>query len=165
MPRDRSDEVVLECERSRRGAGGDAELAEDVLQMARDGVLADDERGRDLTVALAGGDEPQDLELPLRQAVTVAGLVPLDHPPDSGGIRGSAQPLERGRRRLELERRALLVAERTAGEPHEHPRARRLVRRIELLPGLRSTAQGAKRGLRVTRMELHGATGLVCERA
>src|SRR5437870_2066621 len=50
-------EAVLERERSRRGAGRDAELREDVLQVPGDGVLAEHELRGDLTVALPGRDQ------------------------------------------------------------------------------------------------------------
>src|SRR5690242_7194199 len=38
---------------------GQVQLAQDIRDMALDGLLAYDERGRDLFVALAGGHQPQ----------------------------------------------------------------------------------------------------------
>src|SRR5512133_3968877 len=61
---------VLEGERARGGPRLHVELPEQVLQMPRDGVLADHELRRDLLVALAGGDEPQDVELAGREAMS-----------------------------------------------------------------------------------------------
>ena len=77
-------------ERCRSGARRDAELREDVLEVPRDGVLADDQRPRDLPIRLAGGDESKDLDLTAREAVPArlrgpepgwsSGLLhPLDH--------------------------------------------------------------------------------------
>ena len=55
--------MSFERERRRRGARRDAELAEDVLQMACDCVLADHELGGDLPVGPTGRHQPEDLEL------------------------------------------------------------------------------------------------------
>jgi hypothetical protein len=60
---------VLEGERGGGRAGRDVELAEDVLQVAGDGVLADDERRSDLTIRSPGRDEAKDLELSGREPV------------------------------------------------------------------------------------------------
>src|SRR6266542_6659523 len=62
-----SDQVVLERERSRRRSRRKPQLPEDVLDVPRDGVLADLQNRGDLAVALARGDEPDDLELARRQ--------------------------------------------------------------------------------------------------
>ena len=58
-----SDEVVLERERARGRPRRNAELPEDVLHVPGDRVLADDELGRDLAVALARRQQAQHLEL------------------------------------------------------------------------------------------------------
>src|SRR5690242_8472060 len=57
-----SGEVVLERESRGSRAGGDAELGEDVLDVAGDRVLADHELRRDLAIALARGNEPEHLD-------------------------------------------------------------------------------------------------------
>ena len=49
--------------RRRRGPRGLRELAQDVRDVPVNGVLAQHERGGDLTVAHAGRDEPQHLGL------------------------------------------------------------------------------------------------------
>ena len=41
------------------------QLVEDVADVVADGVLGDEQLGRDLTVEPATGDQPQDLELAL----------------------------------------------------------------------------------------------------
>src|SRR6266536_4749926 len=58
-----SDETLLERESARRRPRRDVKLAEDVLDVPRDGVLSDDERRRDLPVGLSCGDKAQDVEL------------------------------------------------------------------------------------------------------
>ena len=50
------------------GAVGGAGLREDVAYMPNDGVEADYEPIRNLLVALAGCDEPEHLDLALREA-------------------------------------------------------------------------------------------------
>src|SRR5688500_245023 len=59
-----SHEVVLVREGAGGGPRSDAQLGVDVLQVPSDGVLAEDERRRDLAVAATGGDEAEDLPLP-----------------------------------------------------------------------------------------------------
>ena len=63
---------MLERVRAGRGARGDAELLEDVLNVAGNGVLADHERSRDLLVALSARNEAEHLQLATCQAVCVA---------------------------------------------------------------------------------------------
>src|SRR5712691_11475 len=67
--RGHSDQVVLERECASRGSRRHAEFAEDVLHVPGDGVLADHERRRDLSVALAGRNQTQYLQLTGRQSV------------------------------------------------------------------------------------------------
>jgi hypothetical protein len=47
------------------GAVADAQLGEDVADVALDGVLGDVERGADFLVALAGTDEAEDFDFAL----------------------------------------------------------------------------------------------------
>src|SRR6476469_356536 len=61
------DQLDLERVRGRRGPAGQIELREDVAHVARDGFVADTELVGDGAVALAVGDEPQDLKLPRRE--------------------------------------------------------------------------------------------------
>ena len=56
--------VVLVGERAGLGTRGDAQLGEDVLNVASDRTLADHEGGGDLSVAAAARHQPQHLELP-----------------------------------------------------------------------------------------------------
>ena len=64
---------MLEGVRRRSRSRRDTELAEDVLQMAGHGVLADDQRGRDLAVRPPGRHQPEHLDFtsgePLVRAV------------------------------------------------------------------------------------------------
>jgi len=53
----------LEREGSGGSSRGDADLGEDVRQVPRDRLVAEDERGGDLLVGVAGGDEAQHLDL------------------------------------------------------------------------------------------------------
>src|SRR5512145_2714034 len=48
-----------------RGPRRDAELGEDVAQVPGDGLVADEQLGRDLAVGPAPGHEPQHLGLPV----------------------------------------------------------------------------------------------------
>jgi hypothetical protein len=54
-----SDQVVLKRERSSGGACRHAELGEDILEVAADCVVADNQRGRNLAVRLASRDEAE----------------------------------------------------------------------------------------------------------
>ena len=67
----RSEQSVLVGGGGGRGARGDAELGEDVAHVPVDGALAEHERGGDRLVGLAGGDQAQDLELALGEAMRV----------------------------------------------------------------------------------------------
>ena len=60
---ERSDEAVLERQRSRGGASRDSKFGENVLEMTAHRVFAEKEVFRDLAVWLTGRDEPQNLEL------------------------------------------------------------------------------------------------------
>src|SRR5262249_24128893 len=64
---DVSDDAVARRARGGRRARRLAELAEDVRHVAVDRVLADHELRGDLAVAVAGGDEPEDLAFATRQ--------------------------------------------------------------------------------------------------
>src|SRR5262245_38376098 len=140
-----SDELVLERERGGGGAGRDAELPGDVRPVAGDGVVADPELRRDLAVALAGGDEPEDLELPVGEALAL-GRRPAQQRVDAGAVGGGSELLEGGARRLELEPRRVVVTQPAAGLPHEDARPRDLVRRVERLPRLGRLAKRDERG-------------------
>ena len=54
-------------EGGRGGAGGDAELGEDVVEVAGHGVVADREIAGDLAVGPARGNEAQHLDLAIRE--------------------------------------------------------------------------------------------------
>jgi len=77
--RDRSadpDQAFADGASGQFGAVLGVQLLDDVLQMELDRVLTDAEFGRDLTVSLAVGDEPQDLRLAIGQ--TLRGLPVAD---------------------------------------------------------------------------------------
>ena len=74
----RSDELVRKRERRRRRSGRDVQLGEDVLNMPGNRVLADEQLVRDLVVAFAGGDQPQNLQFPGRQTVRIGGPASLN---------------------------------------------------------------------------------------
>jgi hypothetical protein len=101
---------VLEGERRRSGTGGDPELREDVLDVARRRVLADHERRRDLAIALAGRNEAEHLELARREPIPAISTAP-EQLLNAGGVRQGAEPDEVGQRRLELERAGIGVVE------------------------------------------------------
>src|SRR5690242_17601323 len=123
----RSDQVVLECERRGSRARGDLELPEDVLQVAGDGVLAEDERRRDLAVAPTGRDESQHLQLALREPVDLARPTRLGEGSDPRGVRCRAEPFECLRGGLQLEAGRVVIAECPAREPDQYTCPCRLV--------------------------------------
>src|SRR5215813_2736153 len=101
---------VGECRRCRPRR--DTELAEDVLQVPRDGMFAEDQRGGDLPVALSGRHQTKYLLLPRAEAVP--GVRRGRGRLDDGEVRAGAE-LRKGRAgRLKLQRRRVLVAQRTA---------------------------------------------------
>ena len=55
-----------------RGAGGHTQLAQDVRQMAMNGVVAHEDPLGDRLIVQAFGDEPQDLDFALRQLIAPA---------------------------------------------------------------------------------------------
>src|SRR4029453_9851661 len=62
-----SEEALLEGGGGGRGPGGHAQLGQDVLHVPGHGVLADLQRASDLSVVLAGRDQPQHLHLTVGQ--------------------------------------------------------------------------------------------------
>ena len=69
----RSDQSGLVGVGGGRGARGDAELGEHVAHVAVHGALAEHELGGDRLVGLAGGNQPQDPQLALAEAMGIAG--------------------------------------------------------------------------------------------
>src|SRR6187401_2078485 len=61
----RSDEVALEGPGSRPGPARHADLVEDVADVARDRLLADEQLLGDCPVRFASGDQPKDLSFTL----------------------------------------------------------------------------------------------------
>jgi hypothetical protein len=92
-------------------------------------VLADHERLADLPVALPRGDQPQDLELAAREPAALAGRRLVREAREVG--RGP-ELREDAARRLQLERRGILVAELPAGQADEDACPGVLVGRSEL---------------------------------
>src|SRR5207247_7981148 len=109
-------ELVLEGERPGRRPRGDAQLREDVLHVAGDGVLADHERGGDLAVAPTGRDEAQHLELARREAVVGSGRPRQSERVDPGKVRLGAELREDLPGGVELARDSVVIPEPPAGE-------------------------------------------------
>src|SRR5688500_736800 len=147
----KSDELVLERERRGCRSRTHAQLGEDVLHVAGDRVLADDELGCDLAVRASRRDEPEHLELAVRQAMRPA---PGAEP---GEVRRGAEHPIRLTRSIELEARRLLVAERAAGEPGQLARPRHLVARAETRPLVPGTTKCYERLRRVPCGQMHRA--------
>src|SRR5262245_59700136 len=120
----------------RRGrARGHVELREDVAHVAVDGLLAEREVGGDLSVRAAGRDEPQNLELALREAARGRGCRRRARTQrvDVRDIGRGFEALESRTRRVELERRAVLIAERAARGADRYARSGRVIRRAQVL--------------------------------
>ena len=125
------DEAVLVGVRGGLGPGREPQLREDVADVPRDRLLADEQLGRDRAVGLARGDERQHLALAPAQSSRPRRA---RQPSEALEIGRGAQLLERAARRLELELGAGTVAELAAGDPDQQPDARRLMRRLEIAP-------------------------------
>ena len=90
-----TDDAVLVGVGRGRGARRHAELREDVLQMPADGVLADDERGRDLTIRHAGRRRAAGPRIPGRSGPTRrAGPPSVEELRDPGEIGRGVEPVE-----------------------------------------------------------------------
>src|SRR5882672_8808383 len=102
-----SDEIMLERKRGRCRARRDAQLGVDVLHVAGDRVLADDEDGGDVAVGLPACEESQYLELARGEPVGGPGRLGLE----SCEIRGRLQVAEGLAGCVALECRGLAVAQ------------------------------------------------------
>src|SRR6266568_3120442 len=111
-----SDEVVLEGEGARGRTRRQPKLREDVLDVARDGVLADHERGRDLTVALAGRQQAEHLELARRQPVRRPVVVRSRQRSEQLEIGRGSEPFEDATSSVDFECERVFVAERAVGD-------------------------------------------------
>ena len=114
-------------------------------------ALADLELASDRAVGLAPRDQPDDLHLAPRQSARGAPrerLGPFD-------VRPCLQPLEHAPRRVELQRRRVVVAERTEREPELHAHARCVIRCVELLPHRPRVAEQCERAACVALGEQH----------
>jgi hypothetical protein len=160
VPRGGSDQFALERERGGRGARRHSDLVEDVLEMATDRVVAEDQRLRDLPVGPAFRDQAEHLDL--------AGGQPARRPDGPrarqrrhpGHVRGGAELPEDPARRVELHLRGIVVTERPAGEPDEHPDPRGLVGRLDPLPCRPGVAQRGERRSPVALGEEGGSRGV-----
>src|SRR5687767_6221811 len=108
------DEAVLVGVGGGLGTGGEPQLREDVADVPRDRLLADEQLGRDRAVGLARGDEHEHLALapaqcPSRRRRAGQATEALE-------IGRSAELLEHATRSLEFELGARAVAELAAGE-------------------------------------------------
>src|SRR5690606_14463797 len=132
------------------------ELREDIAHVAIHRPLAEHEPGRHLPVREPGCDEPQHFEL-TRCETSCRGARPLEPQAqriDVREIRPCLQALEDLARGLELELRALLVAERPAPERDRYACSRCEIRRAELLPEGERAAQCREGRVRVALDEL-----------
>ena len=146
-PSGRSDEAVLVRERRGRGPRRHAELGEDVLT-CRSTVLS--LRTSSAAIALLVSPAATRRSTCSSRAVSpcaVARRRRAAERVDAGEVRRRAKLCEDLAGGLELQRGRVVVAQRTAGQPHEHARASRLVRRLELAPRLpaRRSATSAAR--------------------
>src|SRR5262249_50479842 len=156
---EKSHEIVFERVRAGGRARGDAELREDVLDVPCDRVLADHQGGGNLLVARADSNEPENLHLAARQTMSRRGRL-ARHRVALRDARGGAEPLESGTGRVELQRKAFLIAERSARRSDEHARPRSFVRCLEVLPYLPTAAKRRERRRSVTAGELYGTARL-----
>src|SRR5262245_21498370 len=100
--------------------------------MARDGLLADAQLGRDTPIRLTGGDQRDDLVFtPAQRAVRLRGAGEPTQPLEIG--RG-AKGLEPAARRFELELGGRGIAERATRDCDQEPYPRDLVGRREITP-------------------------------
>ena len=109
-------EVVLGGISRRLGARADAQLVKDAADVPVHRSLADEQLQGDRPVGSSRGDEPQDLELASAQSeVLRRSWLGCQHRVDPVQVRAGAELRENLMRRLELELRAFVVAERPAG--------------------------------------------------
>ena len=94
-------------------------------------------------LVVAGRHQPQDLEL--ARAQPGGRGMPTGLRLEPGQVRRRAQRSEHLPRRIELERRALQIAQLPAGSADPDANPRRFVRRVEVAPQLRCPAQRAER--------------------
>src|SRR5690606_22660208 len=140
----------------RRGTRRHVDLREDVADVPIHGLLAERELGRGLPVRAPRRDEPQHFELPPREIARGAGNVRLHaYRLHVRELRPRLEALDGRARGLELERGAVLVAERAAGAGDRHACPRSGIRRAELLPQAERAAQRRERRVRVALDELY----------
>src|ERR671937_1421050 len=89
-----SHDVVLVRVRGGRGAGGHAQLREDVADVAVDRSLAEHELGGDGLVRRAPGDETQHLQLARREPVRAGRTGTRRERVDPGDVRSRSQLVE-----------------------------------------------------------------------
>jgi hypothetical protein len=148
-----SEEALLEGRGGGRGPGGHAQLGQDVLHVPGNGVLAEVQRASDVSVVLAGRDQPQHLDLAMGQ-----------HPPrcvpalEQGRrvvrVGGGAEVVEPSPSGVDLNLRALLVAEQPLGRADQQPGGGLLIWQPELPPAAQGTAELLQRGRWTPRGEL-----------
>src|SRR5581483_10134287 len=156
-------EPLLHGEGGEARARGEAELLQHVLDVARDGVLADQERGRDALVRLPRGDEREHLRLARGEPAWRAGPGRFAVEPRQVGQR--AEALEDPARGVGLHGGGLVIAERAAGDSDERARPRRLVGHLDLLPDCPRPAQRRECRARVPGGDEDAAFGAAGERA
>jgi hypothetical protein len=123
-------------------------------------VCSADHEGRgDLPVALAGGDQAQHLELPLRQPMGSAGSGVATKRVEPGEVRRRSQLLEHAAGRLHLEGGSVLVPQHAAGQPGQRAQARELVWGIELLPRTAGPPQSDQGGAGLAFRQGHRSAG------
>ena len=134
---------MLEGVRRRRCPRGDPELGENVLQMACHGVLADDQRRRDVAVRPSGRHQPEHLDLTCGEALV--GAIPPEQRSDAGPVGLGAEPVEGFPGGVQLEPGSVVVTDVSARQADQDPGPGRLVRHTEPMPGLHPVSQGDQR--------------------
>jgi hypothetical protein len=123
---------VLVSEGARSSSRGDAELHEDVLDVAGDRVLADEQGCGDLPIALPCCHESQDFKLSIGQAVCRRDPRQQRLHPRVIGFR--LELFERVASSLEFQRSCVLITLCPASQADENSHARDLVRRLKVEP-------------------------------
>src|SRR6266566_84558 len=146
------------------GAGRHSELGEDVAHVAGYRLLADEERGRDRALRLAGGDEAYALDLARGQATRRLDLRagPRLHLRRVGC---RAQGREGSVSGTELHGSRIGVAQLSASEADQSSRPRGFVGSVELSPESDGGAEGIEGLSMLTRGELDRASRVRGKRA
>src|SRR6516165_10886532 len=161
-----SDQLALVSKCRGSGARGGVYLREDVADMAIDGLLAERQFSGNRLVGLTGRNQPQHLQLAVRQ--TVLGCRGCPGPLvesvlkgfDDGDVRRRTELLEYLVRALKLEPRPLGITQCDAGACREDTHPRRKIRRPEPLPDAERAPGRLQYGMRIALSEVDRAAGV-----